>query len=102
MYQKALAIRRMVLGERHPDTATSLYNLGLLYYEQGKNAQALPLLNQAWAIRRQILGSEHPQKRQLAQEAFTRTLVEQAVAIFEQDVAIRQGGAIRLPLNFHE
>ncbi|MEZ4511605.1 MAG: tetratricopeptide repeat protein [Chloroflexota bacterium] len=34
--ERALAIRERVLGADHPDTATSLVNLGILLYEQGE------------------------------------------------------------------
>lgn len=58
--QHALAIRELQLGHEHPDTATSLYNLALLYRFQGKYAQAEPLAQRALSIRELQLGSEHP------------------------------------------
>jgi tetratricopeptide (TPR) repeat protein len=44
----------------HPDTARSLNNLALLYYQQGKYTEAEPLYERALAISEHILGSEHP------------------------------------------
>jgi tetratricopeptide (TPR) repeat protein len=41
--RQALAIRKEVLGERHPDTATSLNNLAGLLEAQGDYAAAQPL-----------------------------------------------------------
>ena len=43
-YEQALAIRREVLGEHHPDTATSLNNLGSLLQAMGDLACRPPLL----------------------------------------------------------
>ncbi len=39
-YRKALAIRRKVLGEEHPDTAPSYNNLAYNQNTQGKYAEA--------------------------------------------------------------
>jgi CHAT domain-containing protein len=50
LLRQALAIRRKVLGEQHPNTATSLYNLAYsLHVQQGKSAEAEPLLRAAAA-----------------------------------------------------
>lgn len=57
---KALQIREQVLGEQHPDTATSLSNLANMYYGQGRYAEAGPLYLRALAIRKKVLGAEHP------------------------------------------
>jgi len=44
----------------HPDVAQSLNSLGGLYYIQGRDAEAEPLLQRSLAIREQALGPEHP------------------------------------------
>ena len=44
----------------HPETATSLNNLALLYRAQGKYEQAEPLYMRALSICEQQLGAEHP------------------------------------------
>jgi tetratricopeptide (TPR) repeat protein len=59
LYKQALEIRRAVLGEKHPDTARSLNNLGDLYLKQGRYEEAEPLYKQALAIRREALGEQH-------------------------------------------
>ena len=42
---QALSIREQLLGIEHPDTAVSLHNLAVLYWQQGKYEQAEPLLH---------------------------------------------------------
>ena len=49
-----------VLGEDHPDTATSYNNLANNLYSQGKYAAAEPLYQKALAIRLKVLGEDHP------------------------------------------
>jgi tetratricopeptide (TPR) repeat protein len=57
---KVLAVRRVVLGERHPDYATSLNNLAELYRAIGEPGKALPLLREVRESLRQALGERHP------------------------------------------
>jgi CHAT domain-containing protein/Tfp pilus assembly protein PilF len=56
---KVLALRESVLGLEHPDVATSLNNLALLYNAQGLYEKAEPLFKRALAINEKALGSEH-------------------------------------------
>jgi tetratricopeptide (TPR) repeat protein len=49
-----------LLGAKHPDTASSLNNLAVLYKSQGKYAEAEPLYERALEIRERVLGAEHP------------------------------------------
>ncbi len=49
-----------MLGPDHPDTATTLNNLALLYSDQGKYAQAEPLYQRALAIYEQAFDPDHP------------------------------------------
>jgi CHAT domain-containing protein/tetratricopeptide (TPR) repeat protein len=58
--EKALAIRKKVLGEQHVDTASSLNILGVLLEEQGDYASARPYYEQALAVRKKVLGEQHP------------------------------------------
>jgi tetratricopeptide (TPR) repeat protein len=60
LYRQALATRLQLLGEEHPDTATSYNNLALCLQEQGQVAHAETLLRRALAVRREVLGEEHP------------------------------------------
>jgi len=49
-----------VLGEEHPDTARNFNDLALLYYKQGRYAEAQSLFERALAISQRVLGEEHP------------------------------------------
>ncbi|MBF2064985.1 MAG: tetratricopeptide repeat protein [Calothrix sp. C42_A2020_038] len=60
LLQKALEIRLNILGEDHPDIATSLNNLAGLYDSQKCYEQAEPLYQKALELRRKLLGEEHP------------------------------------------
>jgi tetratricopeptide (TPR) repeat protein len=57
---QALALYRELLGERHPQVATSLNNLAELYRVQGRYAEAEPLYIQALELRRELLSERHP------------------------------------------
>jgi tetratricopeptide (TPR) repeat protein len=58
--QEALRIYQKVLGPEHPNTATSLSDLAVLYQAMGEYAKAEPLLQEALRIRQKVLGSEQP------------------------------------------
>ena len=47
-------------GDEHSDVATSLNNLALLYFSQGRYEEAEPLYIQALDMRKKLLGEEHP------------------------------------------
>ena len=51
---------RETLGNRHPDTLTSIGNLGLLLKDQGKYDEAEPLLREDLQACRETLGDRHP------------------------------------------
>ena len=60
MHREALAMRRKLLGNEHPDVATSLHNMALVLDYQGKLAEAETMHREALAMRRKLLGNEHP------------------------------------------
>jgi tetratricopeptide (TPR) repeat protein len=53
-----LLIREKTLGTDHPDVATSLNNLALLYSTTGKYSEAEPLYKRALEISEKALGNE--------------------------------------------
>jgi tetratricopeptide (TPR) repeat protein len=58
--KRALEISERVLGPDHPDTASSLNNLGYLLQAMGELAAAKPYYERALNIFAQKLGEEHP------------------------------------------
>ncbi|MEL7359217.1 MAG: tetratricopeptide repeat protein, partial [Cyanobacteria bacterium J06560_6] len=57
---EALDIRKAELGDRHPDTASSLLNLAALYHNTQQHQRALKLIQQALDIYVPVLGADHP------------------------------------------
>jgi tetratricopeptide (TPR) repeat protein len=60
LQERALATRRQVLGEEHPDTLYSISQMGILLQGMGKLDEAEPYYREALEKRRRILGNEHP------------------------------------------
>jgi len=60
LQERALATRRRVLGEEHPDTLTSISNMGTLLRAQGKLSEAEPYYREGLENLRRVLGEEHP------------------------------------------
>jgi hypothetical protein len=58
---RALDLRRRVLGSEHTDTLSSMSELALVYINRGKPAAAEPLLTAVLAVQRRISGAEHPE-----------------------------------------
>lgn len=52
--------RKRVLGERYPDTLTSINNLSFTWMVQGRYADALALMKEWAQARKQVLGPEYP------------------------------------------
>ncbi|MCP3961225.1 MAG: tetratricopeptide repeat protein [bacterium] len=60
LLEEALALRRQVHGDEHPDVAESLSNLAWLRWEKGDRERAGPLFRESLEMRRRLLGDEHP------------------------------------------
>ncbi|HSZ29903.1 MAG TPA: FxSxx-COOH system tetratricopeptide repeat protein, partial [Pseudonocardiaceae bacterium] len=58
--ERALSLRRSVLGEDHPDTLASANNLALNLSELGQHEQARLLDDDTLTRRRRVLGEDHP------------------------------------------
>jgi serine/threonine-protein kinase len=59
--EEALAIRRRVLGDMHPDVATTMINLAEVNrFGEAQTTQNVPMLRHALAIRRQLFGADDP------------------------------------------
>ena len=59
--QQALAERRRVLGEEHPDTLLSLGNLGAYLSALGKRKEAEPFYREALEKSRRVRGDDNPE-----------------------------------------
>ena len=57
--EKALKLRKKLLGEEHLDVAVSLNELALLYSTQGRYNEAEPLYEQSLESLKKLLGEEH-------------------------------------------
>ncbi len=60
LQERAMATRRRVLGDDHPDTLTSISQMGLLLQGRGRLAEAETYYREALENRRRVLGDEHP------------------------------------------
>jgi CHAT domain-containing protein/tetratricopeptide (TPR) repeat protein len=58
--QKALAVRKRLLGDEHPSTADSLNDVGVVYRSMGDSAKAEEFYRQALLTYKKVLGLEHP------------------------------------------
>jgi serine/threonine protein kinase len=57
--ERAVALRRRLLGATHPDTMSSMQELGLVYIRRGKTGPAEALLTSVLAGQRRLLGDDH-------------------------------------------
>jgi hypothetical protein len=57
---QAVAMRRRMLGEEHPDTLTSMANLASTFWNQGRWTEAEKLEVQVMETSSRVLGEEHP------------------------------------------
>jgi len=60
LQQRALTLRRQVLGENHPETLNSVNNMGEVLHYLGKLDEVMPYYQEALNKRRKVLGEEHP------------------------------------------
>ncbi len=60
LYREAIQIDEATLGKDHPDYATRLNNLAVLYANKQQWDEALPMMKQTLAIRIAALGDQHP------------------------------------------
>ncbi len=58
--KRALSIDEKALGLGHPYVAIDLNNVAILYYRQGKYAEAEPLIKRALGTQEKALGKNHP------------------------------------------
>jgi tetratricopeptide (TPR) repeat protein len=64
-YQKALEIRKKVLGESHPDLSTSYNNIGAIYDAKEDYRKSLKYYQKALEICKQTIGEEHSETKKV-------------------------------------
>ena len=79
--QKALAMRKQLLGDVHLDVAESMHNLAEVYRSQGRYNEAEPLYKEALDIRKHLLREEH---RDLAESLNNLALLYQSQGRYEE------------------
>jgi eukaryotic-like serine/threonine-protein kinase len=93
-FERALALRRELHGERHPEVAETLRHLGLAQVEAGEHATAEPLLERALALERELFGPEHVRvaaaMRELGYLEETRGRHAQAQVHYRECLALRR------------
>ena len=71
LYREALAGRRAVLGDHHPDTLTSINNLGMLLLSASRLKDAGGLLIEAFDGACLVFGTKHERTRAFRQNLTT-------------------------------
>ena len=94
LFEKALEIRRRLLTDNHPDTATSYNNLADNLDEEGKFAVSQPLYEKALEIRRRLLTDDHPDTATSYNDVALNLKVQgksaQAQPLYERALEIRR------------
>ncbi|MGO9922371.1 MAG: tetratricopeptide repeat protein, partial [Isosphaeraceae bacterium] len=94
LYEKALAIRRRLLGDDHRDTAQCYHDLASDLHAQEKFALGEPLSRKALDIRRRLLTDDHPDTAQsygnVAYNLEGRGKYALAQPLFEKALEIRR------------
>lgn len=92
--KRAVAIRETALGADHPDVATSLNELAIVYYRQGRYEEAVQVQKRALAIREKAFGGDHPDVARslhnLANIAYEAGRYDEAEPLQKRALAIRE------------
>jgi len=91
---KALEIAEKAFGPDHPDVAGSLYNLGLVYIKQHKDAEAEPLFKRALAITEKAFGPDDPRVATILEALSSLYLMQgqypEAEPLYKRLLAVRE------------
>jgi tetratricopeptide (TPR) repeat protein len=94
LHERALVVRRRLLGEDHPDTAQSYDGLAGNLAQQRKYAEAQRLDDKALAIYRKVLGEDHPNTaasyNHVGFNLNAQAKYAEAQPLFEKALAIRR------------
>ncbi|MBF0338742.1 MAG: tetratricopeptide repeat protein [Nitrospirae bacterium] len=92
-YEKALASRLEVYGERHPDVATSYNNIGSAWGTLGDSKQAIAFYEKSLSIKLEVYGERHPDVatsyNNIGSAWGTLGDSKQAIAFYEKSLSIK-------------
>jgi tetratricopeptide (TPR) repeat protein len=92
--ERALDLRRRVLGAKDPKTLGTLSRLGHTAFLQGRFGEAETMFGQALELQRRVLGSEHPEAltsmNGLANVYYSQGKYPQAEALFSRSLEIQR------------
>ena len=54
-----------MLGEEHPDTLSSLHNVGIDYSNLGRYEESLEVDRKVYETQKRVLGEEHPETQKV-------------------------------------
>ncbi|WP_414569508.1 CHAT domain-containing protein [Nostoc sp. CCY 9925] len=74
LYHQALDLKRKILGEEHPDVASCLNNLAILYGAINREVEAMILMKQVALINNQIIGQIFSSVSESTRMAYLKTL----------------------------
>jgi len=87
--EKALKIRTEILGEKHPDTLTSLMNLANIYQNSGRLEEALPLFEKGYRLKKELLGEKHPETLTILNSL---AVIYQAIGRLDETLPLYENG----------
>jgi serine/threonine protein kinase len=92
--ERALALRRQMLGRGHPETVGALNDLAIVLQMQGKNDEAQKLLEEVVEVKRRTLGPEDPSTLRsvsnLATMMALEGLLEEALKLAQETLEIQR------------
>jgi len=94
LLERALEIRRSVLGNEHLEVSESLHSLGVLIYSKGDYPTAERLFREVLSVRRKLLGDEHIDVasilNDLAMTVMAQGKFEESEPMYRESLAIRR------------
>ncbi|KAI0864540.1 kinesin light chain 1 [Xylaria cubensis] len=94
LYQQTLRLRKEVLGREHPDTLSSMNNLGNAFNNQGKYKEAEEIYRKTLELRKKVLGKMHPDTlgsmNNLGNALYNQRNYEKAEGIYRQTLELKK------------
>jgi Tetratricopeptide repeat len=94
LLEALVVVQRRLFGDNHPDTMTSVNNLGAAYWSGGHVGDGINLFKQNVARQREVLGDNHPDTMHsvdnLANAYRSAGRVDDAMTLHEQNLAHRR------------